>query len=307
MRFARSPGRSRLTLIVFLGCLCFQMQGVAHAKLRGRAIGGRRIAGRGIGPRAADRVGIGRRLLRIEPPASDEACVTAYENIARRPELSELKSVVDTLPRIREKLEDPTRVFTLFTPTNDAIRRLREWEDWESAKKDLVEAFGSTRLMRAYLLSYHAIPNATYTEAELRALEGDERYLEDYLNNVMPLEIIDDDEGSFKVSGLGSDASVIESDIRSCGAILHTVDHVLLPFDGDDILNEEQVEMLLSATNALRARYGLDKLTSEQIDELRKSDDLIGALGVAIEDVPTQWTEGASDYDDDGYEENDAE
>ena len=139
MRFARSPGRSRLTLIVFLGCLCFQMQGVAHAKLRGRAIGGRRIAGRGIGPRAADRVGIGRRLLRIEPPASDEACVTAYENIARRPELSELKSVVDTLPRIREKLEDPTRVFTLFTPTNDAIRRLREWEDWESAKKDLVE------------------------------------------------------------------------------------------------------------------------------------------------------------------------
>ena len=132
------------------------------ARYRGRAVGGRRISGRGMGPRAADRVGIGRKLLEsydsndateVAPVLREDGhCVVAYDQIARRPALSELKEVIDTLPRIKDKLQDPTRVFTLFCPTNDAIEKLRAWEDWEAARRDLVDAFGSTRLMRAYLV-----------------------------------------------------------------------------------------------------------------------------------------------------------
>ena len=166
------------------------------ARYRGRAVGGRRISGRGMGPRAADRVGIGRKLLddatEVAPVLREDGhCVVAYDQIARRPALSELKEVIDTLPRIKDKLQDPTRVFTLFCPTNDAIEKLRAWEDWEAARRDLVDAFGSTRLMRAYLLAYHAVPNVTYTMSQLERLRGDDRFLEDYLNNVMPLYVVE--------------------------------------------------------------------------------------------------------------------
>ena len=275
------------------------------ARYRGRAVGGRRISGRGMGPRAADRVGIGRKLLddatEVAPVLREDGhCVVAYDQIARRPALSELKEVIDTLPRIKDKLQDPTRVFTLFCPTNDAIEKLRAWEDWEAARRDLVDAFGSTRLMRAYLLAYHAVPNVTYTMSQLERLRGDDRFLEDYLNNVMPLYVVEQKATGLAISGLGSDARIVEADIRACGAILHTVDHVLLPFDGDDDLDSEQVSALISATDALRKRYGQPPLTADEKSSIQSSDDPVDAVGaVDIESVPSAWTEAAYEYEDD--------
>ena len=280
------------------------------ARYRGRAVGGRRISGRGIGPRAADRVGIGRKLLEsydsndateVAPVLREDGhCVVAYDQIARRPELSELKRIIDTLPRIKDKLQDPTRVFTLFCPTNDAIEKLRAWEDWEAARRDLVDAFGSTRLMRAYLLAYHAVPNATYTMSQLEQLRGDDRFLEDYLNNVMPLYVVEQKANGVVISGLGSDARIVEADIRACGAILHSIDHVLLPFDGDDEFDGEQVSALISATDALRKRYGQPPLTAEEKTSIQSSDDPVDAVGaVDIESVPSAWTEAAYEYEDD--------
>ena len=70
--------------------------------------------------------------------------------------------------------------------------------------------------------------------SQLEQLRGDDRFLEDYLNNVMPLYVVEQKANGVVISGLGSDARIVEADIRACGAILHSIDHVLLPFDGDD-------------------------------------------------------------------------
>ena len=186
---SRRSSPFRLRSLCLLGF--FAVVGVVDARYRGRAVGGRRIAGRGLGPRAADRVGIGRKLL--SPPSvlpENGHCVVAYENVRRDAELSELTKIIDTLPRIKERLQDPTRVFTLFAPTNEAIEKLREWEDWDAARTDLIDAFRSTRLMRAYMLAYHAVPNVSLTMKQLDNLRGDDVVMEDYLNNVMPLVVL---------------------------------------------------------------------------------------------------------------------
>jgi hypothetical protein len=115
----------------------------------------------------------------------------------------------------------------------------------------------------------------------------------------MPL-YVDDENGTLTVSGLGSDAHVVEADIQSCGAILHTIDHVLLPFDGDDDLDSQQVLTLIAATDALRKRYGQPPLTAEEKDSIESADDPVTAVGaVDIESVPSAWTEAAYEYEDD--------
>lgn len=291
---SRRSSPFRLRSLCLLGF--FAVVGVVDARYRGRAVGGRRIAGRGLGPRAADRVGIGRKLL--SPPSvlpENGHCVVAYENVRRDAELSELTKIIDTLPRIKERLQDPTRVFTLFAPTNEAIEKLREWEDWDAARTDLIDAFGSTRLMRAYMLAYHAVPNVSLTMKQLENLRGDDVVMEDYLNNVMPLVVLNS-ERPVEIAGFGSEARVVDADFSSCGATVHKIDHVLLPFDGDDYLDSEQRQRLIFATNALRRRYGREDLPAD-VDE---SDDLIDAVGaVNIEEVPTAWTKTAYEYEDD--------
>ena len=306
-RAARGAAANHLVraLGVLLLCLFAFSARAADAAYRGRATAGRRIAGRGMGPRAGDRYGVGRRLLSSSTLRDNGHCVTAYEHICRRrPELRELCAVVDSLPLIREKLQDPTKKFTLFCPTNEAIEKLRAWEDWKAAKASLVEAFGSTRRMRRYLLAYHAVPNRTLTMDDLFDLRGDDRFLEDYLNNVMPL-FVENVDGTLVVSGLGSNASVVEGDILACEAILHEVDHVLLPFDGDNALDEDQVALLIEATNALRVRYGLAPMSVEEMENIERADDVINVVGVPIESVPTEWSApnttmtNLTDYEDD--------
>jgi hypothetical protein len=241
---------------------------------------------------------VGRRLLR---QLSDEMvypenghCVSAYAQLARRDELSIMSEVVDSLPVIKSKMQDPTLKYTLFVPTNEAIERLESWEGWEESEATLKEVFGSTRLVSAYMVSYHAVPNMTLTLEDLRNLDGDEAFLEDYLNNVMPLYVNVTDDDTLIV-GLGSHASVVTPNIWACGAILHTIDDVLLPFDGDDELDPMQVELLYDATDALRRREGLPPLNRSDIDA---SDDPIEVVGaVNISEVPTEWTQAAYEYD----------
>jgi len=271
------------------------------ARYRGASTRNRRISGRGIrGTTLGSNAGalVGRRLLR---QLSDEMvypenghCVSAYAQLARRDELSIMSEVVDSLPVIKSKMQDPTLKYTLFVPTNEAIERLESWEGWEESEATLKEVFGSTRLVSAYMVSYHAVPNMTLTLEDLRNLDGDEAFLEDYLNNVMPLYVNVTDDDTLIV-GLGSHASVVTPNIWACGAILHTIDDVLLPFDGDDELDPMQVELLYDATDALRRREGLPPLNRSDIDA---SDDPIEVVGaVNISEVPTEWTQAAYEYD----------
>ena len=132
-----------------------------------------------------------------------------------------------------QRVSDPTRVFTLFA--DERVEKLREWEDWDAARTDLIGAARSTRLMRAYMLAYHAVPNVSLTMKQLENLRGDDVVMEDYLNNVMPLVVLNS-ERPVEIAGFGSEARVVDADFSSCGATVHKIDHVLLPFDGDDYL-----------------------------------------------------------------------
>ena len=304
----------------------FQLKPV-DARYRGRSIGSRRISGRGLGPRPADRVGVGRRLSRrrsllsendeqsyddeTSPSSASAGCfASAYEVLSTIPELSTMKDIIDTLPIIKSKMQDTTAnlTYTLFAPTNDAIEGLKNWEPWEDAKRDLISALGSTRAMRVYLVAYHAVPNVTLSTGDLEALKGDtgEIILEDYLNNIMPLYVdnVSMDVGGLDgplVVGLGSDARIVEGDFFTCGGtvVVHAIDHVLLPFDGDNALDDTQFERLINATNVMRARRGLAPLDPDVVRNARDDDDPMDAVGaVPIEDVPTEWTKSAHESDE---------
>lgn len=293
----------------------------AHGAYRGRSTASRRISGRGIGPRPGDRVGVGKRKLLRTATTTDATrrsplgrkllddddfeetfgarnghCVSAYETIRRRPDLRALYDVVETLPIIKAKLQDPTKVYTLFAPNDAAIASLKAWEGWIDVKNMLVEAFGSDRLMRAYLLAYHAVAGQALTKADLLALRGDDIYLEDYLNNVFPLVVnATTSDGVVRVDGFGSSATIVEADIFACEAIVHVVDTVLLPFDGDDVLDDTQIEQLRDATRALRERYDVPAPEPVDADGDGDIDELERAGAVPIESVPTEWTKDAID------------
>ena len=223
-------------------------------------------------------------------------CVTAWEHLRRRPELSVLFDIVETLPIIKSKMQDPSKVFTLFVPTNDAIESLKNWEGWLEMKNHLVEAFGSKRAMRAYLLAYHAVANETLTFSELKSLKGDDVYLEDLLNNIFPLRVNNtSSDGAVYIDGLGSTAKIIEPDIYACRAILHAVDTVFLPFDGDDQLDEEQVAMMRDATRAIAKRYNLDVPEPVDANADGRIDPYESVGAVPIESVPSDWTQGANE------------
>ena len=45
--------------------------------------------------------------------------------------------------------------------------------------------------------------------------------------------MVDEHDGKIFIKGIGSEAMVISSDIPACNGVIHTVDTVLLPLDGD--------------------------------------------------------------------------
>lgn len=308
-----TPWRA-ISLVVAL--LALVSSRAVHGAFRGRSIGSRRISGRGIGPRPGDRVGVGKRKLLhsqwerqhrarklLDDDDDDDEtfgrrnghCVSAYETLRRRPDLRTLFEIVQSLPVIRAKLQDPTKVYTLFAPNNEAIASLKAWEGWIEAKNMLVEAFGSDRLMRAYMLAYHAVAGQALTKDDLLALRGDDIYLEDYLNNVFPLVVNATADGVVRIDGFGSSVSIVEADIFACEAVVHVVDAVLLPFDGDDVLDDVQIAQLREATRALRERYDVPAPEPTDADGDGDIDEWERAGAVPIESVPTEWTKDAID------------
>ena len=57
------------------------------------------------------------------------------------------------------------------------------------------------------------------------------------------------------VYGLGSAAKIVGEQVIACNGVLHMVDTVLLPFDGDGELDDEQKRRLADAKRALDAKY----------------------------------------------------
>ena len=140
--------------------------------------------------------------------------------------------------------------------------------------------------LKALIIAYHAIPNVTYTAADLAAKGADDsedRYVDTALGHVLesaemvdpanpgtvaePL-LVDENLGDVFLKGIGSEAKVVTPNIPACGSVVHAVDTVLLPLDGDAELDEFQkrrVEEIRARSRAIAEAR--DAATEDQDDE----------------------------------------
>ena len=307
-RSAVSAGRALAALALFAGV------GLSEATYYGRyrGYGGAAVV-RTTTVVRRPRVGWGRRLLRDDPaeaplasameaPApvpgasEDEAdCFTVLDIVRSRPELSLLAETLEKLPRVSAALDDPTRTDTFFAPTNAAVEELLQWGGFVETARGIDEMLGDVPFA-ALIVAYHAVPNATITSEGLAERGGEDarardRFLDTALASVVdasaasskdapkpePL-LVDEHEGSVFLKGVGSEAKVVTGDLRTCGSVVHTVDAVLLPIDGDAELEPFQKERLAKiaarAPSATRAPRALEDDPREEDDEEEEPDDI---------------------------------
>ena len=212
------------------------------------------------------------------------------EIIDTHPNLTRLSEATADLPIVRSALSDRTFTDTFFAPTDAAIESFTRWAGFEDVREGLQELLGDTQ-WKGYLIAYHAVPDRNLTVDDLGALKGDDRYLEDALEGEMPLLILhaktdidddddddddddedddddddkddddddkdddDDEKDEYVVVGLGSAAKIVGEQVVACNGVLHMVNNVLLPFDGDGELDDDQKRRLADAKRALDARY----------------------------------------------------
>lgn len=232
-----------------------------------------------------------------KPPGNEKECLTLMEIVDTHPSLSRLSEATRDLSAVREALSARDERDTFFAPTNDAIASFTEWSGFEALERALVELLGDVR-WKGYLIAYHAVPDRALTKEDLRALAGDDRYLEDALDAEMPLLVETGADGDVTIRGLGSSASLVGDEIVACNGVLHMVDHCLLPFDGDGKLNAEQRARMRDAKRALDARYP-DRPTSIDPDAYEDEDD--------DDDEEEEDSDDQEDSDDDEEDSDDRE
>ena len=194
-------------------------------------------------------------------------------------------------------MNNSTATDTFFAPSNAAIKSLVEWGGYDSIKEGLKEFF-STKEIKGLIIAYHAIPNQKLLYGQLNAMNG--QFLQTALSRVLDspgsLEV-SSYEGNIYIKGYGSEAKIVAADIPACGSVVHVIDGVLLPVDGDGELSDEQKNRIERARKALDDEYAPapspddaeapapapsdDKLLEEIEDEIEdiKTDD-----GVEIDD-----------------------
>ena len=232
----------------------------------------------------------------LEAPApapgadEDEAdCLTVLDTVRGRPELSLLAETLEKLPRVSAALDDPSRTDTFFAPTNDAVESLLAWGGFVEKARGIDEMLGDVPLT-ALIVAYHAVPNVTITSAGLAERGGDDadaddRFLDTALASVLdaaslsdaadapgprrsvrnasaePL-LVDEHLGELFVKGVGSEAKIVTRDLNACGSVVHAIDAVLLPIDGDGELEPFQKARLAD----IKARAEATRAQDEQED-----------------------------------------
>lgn len=197
----------------------------------------------------------GRRLLQEDEDASPKA-MTMLDIIESRPDLSMFVDAIQDMPKIKEALADPKRDDTFFAPTNEALESLSKWAGFQDTKKGLAEVFGDKEV-KALIIAYHAVPKQSYTSGEL--VDMDQQFLQSALGNVLDSEaplLVDEYNGDVFIKGKGSEAKVIVPDIGASNGVIHLIDHVLLPLDGDgelDAAQKERVERAIQKMEAMEA------------------------------------------------------
>jgi uncharacterized surface protein with fasciclin (FAS1) repeats len=316
-RSAVSAGRALAALALFAGV------GLSEATYYGRynRYGGTAVV-RTTTVVRRPRYGWGRRLLRDDPaeaplasaletsapaPGADEDeadCLTVLDVVQSRPELSLLAETLEKLPRVRAALDDPTRTDTFFAPTDDAVEELLKWGGFVEKAKGIDEMLGDVPLT-ALIVAYHAVPNATIFSPGLAERGGDaadaaDRFLDTALASVLeaasassadapgsePL-LVDEYEGDLFLKAVGSEAKVLVRDIKACGSVVHTIDAVLLPIDGDAELEpfqEERLAKIKARAEAAEARSG-DARSYETEEEEDDEEDTETSYADVLEDA----------------------
>ena len=167
--------------------------------------------------------------------------------------------------------------------------------------------------LTALIVAYHAVPNVTITSAGLAERGGDDadaddRFLDTALASVLdaasfsdaadapapapggrsvrnasaePL-LVDEHLGELFVKGVGSEAKITTRDLNACGSVVHAIDAVLLPIDGDAELEPFQKARLAD----IKARAEATRAQDEQEDtETSYADVLEEAAAPARRDA----------------------
>jgi len=222
------------------------------------------------------------------------------------------------MPKVRDALDNKTATFTLFAPNNQAIESLKNWGSFQDIKEALEIELDSNTTFKAGMLAYHIHPKETLMASDL----SNDMTLDNALKTEVPLEIRTNPDGSVTVIGYGSEAQVVEADIKACNGVIHVIDSVLLPFDGDSELDEEQkarvakykskVDESAIATND-DSTAGDDSMASGDDDSMASGDDDSMATGTSeqVEKVEEEMAAVGdeiaekSNDDDDNDDDND--
>ena len=205
---------------------------------------------------------------------------------------------------VRAALDDPTRTDTFFAPTDDAVEELLNWGGFVEKAKGIDEMLGDVPLT-ALIVAYHAVPNNTIFSPGLAERGGDaadaaDRFLDTALASVLeaasassadapgsePL-LVDEYEGDLFLKAVGSEAKVLVRDIKACGSVVHTIDAVLLPIDGDAELEpfqEERLAKIKARAEAAEARSG-DARSYETEEEDDDEEDTETSYADVLEDA----------------------
>jgi len=164
---------------------------------------------------------VGRKLLAAAPSAAPGgSCKSAAEVIAATPELSQLGGLAGKAsPQLLSELTSKSGpAFTLFAPSNAALQTL-------TASLGSPEMLTNNATALTALLSYHLVPGAALTAAQL----SDGQQLKTALGGPTPPLIVRKSEQGVLIQGVGSEAAVVKPDLRTCRGVIHVVETVLIP------------------------------------------------------------------------------
>ena len=114
----------------------------------------------------------------------------------------------------------------------------------------------------------------------------------------MPLKI-ESSPQNVTIRALGSEGTIIKPDLIACNGIIHVIDSVLLPFDGDGVLDDEQKDELRDAIRALFELNGPGTIADDVIrknvaaillgyDPIENLDVALGLAPAPSPSVPTK-------------------
>ena len=166
----------------------------------------------------------------------DAPCETMLNVVESTPMLSSLREAIKDLPRIRDALNNETATDTFFAPSNEAIQSFAAWGGYADFKEGLSKMFSNDEI-KALVVAYHAVPDERLNWGQLRAKAAKGEFLPTALSRIFTnssaaLEV-SAWKGDVFLKGVGSEARIVAADIPACGSVVHIIDGVLLPIDGD--------------------------------------------------------------------------